>query len=79
MNATANTVSNTPVITIQEPGAKATNAQLRVIGHAVKENQLVDAEKNFALLSPRRKISHCRRRCGIHCVLLFLEHIGDPL
>ena len=40
MNATTNTVSNTPVITIQDPGAKATNAQLRVIGHAVKENQL---------------------------------------
>ena len=46
MNATTNTVSNTPVITIQEPGAKATNAQLRVIGHAVKENQLERFDEN---------------------------------
>ena len=46
MNATANTVSNKPVITIQEPGAKATNAQLRVIGHAVKENQLERFDEN---------------------------------
>ena len=46
MNATANTVSNKPVITIQEPGAKATNAQLRVIGHAVKENQLNRFDEN---------------------------------
>ena len=46
MNATANTVNNIPVITIQEPGAKATNAQLRVIGHAVKENQLERFDEN---------------------------------
>ena len=46
MNATTNTVSNKPVITIQEPGAKATNAQLRVIGHAVKENQLNRFDEN---------------------------------
>ena len=46
MNVTTNTVSNTPVITIQEPGAKATNAQLRVIGHAVKENQLERFDEN---------------------------------
>ena len=46
MNATTNTVSNTPVITILEPGAEATNAQLRVIGHAVKENQLERFDEN---------------------------------
>ena len=46
MNVTTNTVSNTPVITIQDPGAKATNAQLRVIGHAVKENQLNRFDEN---------------------------------
>ena len=46
MNATANTVNNKPVITIQEPGAKATNAQLRVIGLAVKENQLNRFDEN---------------------------------
>ena len=46
MNATTNTVNNIPVITIQDPGAKATNAQLRVIGHAVKENQLNRFDEN---------------------------------
>jgi SOS response regulatory protein OraA/RecX len=41
-----NTNANNTTVTIQDPGAKATNAQLRVIGHAVKENQLERFDEN---------------------------------
>ena len=41
-----NTNANNTTVTIQDPGAKATNAQLRVIGHAVKGNQLERFDEN---------------------------------
>ena len=41
-----NTNANNTTVTIQDPGAKASNAQLRVIGHAVKENQLERFDEN---------------------------------
>ena len=53
MNATTNTVSNKPVITIQEPGAKATNVAASPITSCQIDGETVETVSDFIFLGSK--------------------------